>query len=387
MKKNILFLGVGYEGWKGGLYYVKNMLFSLLQYEKTEDSFQIYILVSETDYKVFEEYGKKYRNVEIIVEKHSFVEEMRKKIRKTYYDLLGKSFVWELSAGIVEKYHIDIIFPLSRIDDKYIDKEVLWIPDFQHFHYPEFFSEEELINRKKYNFEVAQKHKKLLLSSQDAYMDYKNVFSDHTQNVFVVPFTSAIDKILITDEEWESIRNKFSIPEKYFLVANQFWPHKNHITIFRAVNILKKRYNVSVNLVCTGALCEQRTPEHIAGLMNYIQENDLQQEIRILGLIDRAEQLILMERCLAVVQPSLFEGWGTVVEDAKTLNMPIIMSDIAVHYEQSVENCIIFEKENAEQLAEILLARWKIGKQEEISYDYVQCAKKYGRMFYDALQS
>lgn len=387
MKKNILFLGVGDKKWIGGLYYVKNMLFSLLQYEKTEDFFQIYVLINRRDFGVFEEYEKKYKNVRIIIDKNSAGENVRKKIRKEYCNLLGRSCEWALSAGIVEKYHIDLIFPLTRIDDKYIDKEILWIPDFQHYHYPEFFSEEEIKKREKYNLEIARKHKKLLLSSQDAYLDYKNIFPDNTQNVFVVPFISDVEKILITTEEWEKVRNKFDISEKFFLVANQFWPHKNHITVFKAINILKRKYNVSVNLICTGALCEQRTPEHIAGLMRYIQDNDLQQEIRILGLIDRREQLILMERSLAVIQPSLFEGWGTVVEDAKTLNVPVIMSDIAVHYEQMIDNYAVFDKEDAEQLAEVLLARWRAEKKLRISYDYVQCAKKYGRMFYEALQS
>lgn len=387
MKKNILFLGAGYKGWKGGLYYVKNMIFSLLQYEKTADSFQIYILVNEQDYTVFEEYEKKYDNVILIINKQSFAVNFRKKVKKTYYNLAGISFEWELLTGIVEKYHIEIIFPLSKIDDKYIDKEVSWIPDFQPYHYPEFFSEQELEKRKGINLEIAQKHSKLILSSYDAYEDYKKLYPAYTHNVYVVPFVSAIDKALVSSEKWKTIRNKFLLPPKYFFVANQFWPHKNHITVFKALNILKSKYNVSVSLVCTGSLCKDRTPEYLDGLMNYISENDLEQEIKILGLIDREEQLLIMESCLAVVQPSLFEGWGTVVEDAKTLNVSVVMSDINVHYEQKTENCIIFQRENAEQLAEILLKKWEAGiQQQKDCYDFVQCAKEYGKMFYEALQ-
>ncbi len=40
---------------------------------------------------------------------------------------------------------------------------------------------------------------------------------------------------------------------------------------------------------------------------------------RFLGFIDRGEQLQLMKNSIAIVQPSLFEGWSTVVEDTKAM--------------------------------------------------------------------
>ncbi len=37
---------------------------------------------------------------------------------------------------------------------------------------------------------------------------------------------------------------------------------------------------------------------------------------------------------MAVVQPSHFEGWSTLVEDAKTLGKPLFVSNLPVHREQ-----------------------------------------------------
>ena len=51
--------------------------------------------------------------------------------------------------------------------------------------------------------------------------------------------------------------------------------------------------------------------------------------------ISREDQLGLMRDSLAVVQPSLFEGWGTVVEDAKTLGVQVLCSDIEIHHEEN----------------------------------------------------
>ncbi|MFM6026689.1 MAG: glycosyltransferase, partial [Dolichospermum sp.] len=50
-------------------------------------------------------------------------------------------------------------------------------------------------------------------------------------------------------------------------------------------------------------------------------------------------------------QPSLFEGWSTVIEDAKSLGKNLIASDLDVHLEQSPINCRFFNRSSAEELA------------------------------------
>jgi hypothetical protein len=35
-----------------------------------------------------------------------------------------------------------------------------------------------------------------------------------------------------------------------------------------------------------------------------------------------------MKNATAIMQPSLFEGWSTVIEDAKSLQVPVIASDL-----------------------------------------------------------
>ena len=57
----------------------------------------------------------------------------------------------------------------------------------------------------------------------------------------------------------------------------------------------------------------------------------------------------------AVINPSLFEGWSTTVEEAKALDLNIILSDIPVHREQNPDRSIFFNARDPEQLAVILL--------------------------------
>jgi glycosyltransferase involved in cell wall biosynthesis len=43
----------------------------------------------------------------------------------------------------------------------------------------------------------------------------------------------------------------------------------------------------------------------------------------------------LMRTSTALINPSRFEGWSTTVEEAKSFGVPMILSDIDVHREQT----------------------------------------------------
>ena len=64
------------------------------------------------------------------------------------------------------------------------------------------------------------------------------------------------------------------------------------------------------------------------------------------GFISREDQLGLIQNSLAVIQPSKFEGWSTVVEDAKALNKYLLLSSIPVHREQLKNNGSFFDSDD-----------------------------------------
>ena len=76
--------------------------------------------------------------------------------------------------------------------------------------------------------------------------------------------------------------------------------------------------------------------------------------IRLLGFVDRTEQLCIMKNAQFIVQPSLCEGWGTVLEDAKVLDKTVLLSDIPVHREQKNEKCRLFHPNEPQELANLM---------------------------------
>ena len=120
-------------------------------------------------------------------------------------------------------------------------------------------------------------------------------------------------------------------------------------------------------MVCTGRMSDQRNPGYIEELKDYLIKEKLD-DILLLGLIDRKEQLCLLKNSYAVVQPSLFEGWNTTVEDCKALDKFVFLSDLPVHREQMNKNVCFFDPYNEDDLVQKLLTIDPV----EVSYNYSQ---------------
>ena len=104
-----------------------------------------------------------------------------------------------------------------------------------------------------------------------------------------------------------------------------------------------------------------------------------------LGFIDRAEQLQLMNYAKAVIQPSLFEGWSTVVEDAKSMNQFVIASDIDVHREQLKNNCRFFSPNDEIALAKIISELHELPELIKQKIDYTVNVKLFAESFMELL--
>jgi glycosyltransferase involved in cell wall biosynthesis len=90
-----------------------------------------------------------------------------------------------------------------------------------------------------------------------------------------------------------------------------------------------------------------------------LAKDEIAEQVRLLGLIPRHDQVRMMRRAIAIIQPSLFEGWSTVVEDARALGRPTLLSDIPVHREQNPPGARFFAPSSPEALADLLAEAWK----------------------------
>lgn len=247
--------------------------------------------------------------------------------------------------------NIDAVFPyFESTKDLYGDERIEWITDFQQLYYPDFFPKDELeysIARYK---TIAASGLKLVFSSQDAKNDYLKFYPDNNNKISILRFASILPKLPIID--LNTLFKQYGINTRYFITPNQFWPHKNHKIIVEALELLVNKYPaVNVQFVFTGKTKTYRDEKIYLELVKLIEQKKLTTYFKFTGFIPRQDQILLMKNSIAVIQPSLFEGWSTLVEECKALNKFIILTDLNVHLEQIKNNCDFFNAYNAEQLA------------------------------------
>jgi glycosyltransferase involved in cell wall biosynthesis len=343
-KIGILFTFGSY--WMGGVIYIINLLKSI---DKLPDSEKPNIIVFYND------------NSKPFIKdiQYPYLTLIYRKTPNQYVDY-AFSFLTQknrFEGGLIDKYELDGLFPLNDFPvglGKNNHKAAAWYPDLQHKFYPEYFSKSNLFFRDWRIRLITKNANHLALSSNDVYNHFKKFYPLKTQlNVHVLKFTSMLEGIVFPTID--EVKEKYGIKGTYFIVSNQFWGHKDHVTVFNAIKIVKETHP-GVKVVFTGKMEDKRNPKFIEGLKNTLSDFNIQDNTYFVGLVDRGEQLCLMKNAMAIIQPSLFEGWSTVVEDGKALGCQIIASDLDVHKEQ-LENDnkgFIFKSQDASHLADFM---------------------------------
>jgi glycosyltransferase involved in cell wall biosynthesis len=247
---------------------------------------------------------------------------------------------------------INFYYPGSNLPRKWIFHWGGWIPDFQYKHFPQLFEEAEWNDRERRNNFLAKESPLLAFSSQHAIEDYHQFFPQFKGNEFLLHFVSNANKDWLKDDPKET-QQKFQLPDRFYIVCNQFWKHKDHLTLLETLHQLNKK-GQRITIACTGSTEDFRNPEYFPSLMKQAAELEVSDQFKVLGFISRKDQIQLIRRSLAIIQPSLFEGWSTVVEDGRSLGKTIFLSDFPVHKEQHPPHTYYFKCKDSQQLADLI---------------------------------
>ncbi|PSN16515.1 glycosyltransferase [filamentous cyanobacterium CCT1] len=347
----------GGRDWIGGSEYIKNIILAMGSLPaETQTTFELNLLCDD---KLEEEIkGQIYPYLARIY---------------TQKDLqpitLSNRIRWKLSRSLAkidnprlesffDNNQIDFVYPYSsRTARKRSYRSAAWICDFQHKHLPHFFTSEMINHRNKIFADTAKYSPTVVLSSKTAESDAHRFFPETINKTITLPFKTSLRSEYYAHDPLQ-IQRKYCLPDRFFIVSNQFWQHKNHLIIFEALNLLKEKLICPV-VVCTGHVYDNRQPAYSDTILQTIHKWGLAQQVLLLGLIPKNDQMQLMRRALAVVQPSLFEGWSTLIEDAKCLGKHLILSDLPVNKEQNPPHSVFFKRNSAEHLATFLANCWQ----------------------------
>lgn len=367
------------ENWIAGAYYILNIIKAL---NILDDRLKPEILIFAKEKKDFLRIKQKtqypYLGYWKILPKYSL---FQKAVNRSSRYLFGRNIILKGPRNKI----LDVIYPnptpglFDRID---VAKKIFWIPDFQDRYLKDFFSPEEVFSREKSQEWIAENAGKIVFSSLDSMNDFSKFFPQSNSQKIVIPFAVSIDQIE-NETTIHDIRIKYDLNGDFLICPNQLWAHKNHKTVLYAIREIRDNWH-NILVVFTGKESDYRLPDYPAELKELVKELSITDNVKFLGFIQKNELDSLLLAAKAIIQPSLFEGWSTVIEEAKSLNKFIFASDINIHKEQlyGYPNKCFFERVNPDSLCRAIIDKDNICVE---AFDYQKEILIFARKFLEAI--
>lgn len=354
--KKIALMAVGDSAWQGGIQYIINII-NALDAVVDNKSLEVHLFKSNTqhfsDLNNFKKIRLTVHSIEEVIPAFTFGNRLRWFLQRVLFGRINPRY-----ENYLLKEKFDYVFPATLSDCSGRLNAGAWIADFQYHHFPDGHGQATSREAEKTISFIAHNTCKIILSSQYCAKDALQLFPVTKGKAHVMSFTVYINKEHFRMEHLRLVRDKYQIEGPYVMVSNLFAPTKNHKTLFEALGILRKK-GILVPCVCTGNFVNFAKMEFTNDVLQMITDNGIRDQLYILGLIPRDHQVALYRMAIALIQPSVNEGWSTLVEEAKALGKKLLMSDIEVHQEQYPGNPYMFKALDSADLSHKMEALWQ----------------------------
>jgi|GEM_PF-1244757 len=141
---------------------------------------------------------------------------------------------------------------------------------------------------------------------------------------------------------------------RFLFLPAQLWPHKNHLTVLRALERIERKHGLRIPLVMTGARYSAAP-----AIFRFLAERRMDY-VRYLGTVPFDQLVALYQKAALVIAPGLYESNSLPVLEAAAAGTAVIASKIPPNEElaQALE-LNLFEARDDAALARLLLRLWR----------------------------
>jgi len=185
-------------------------------------------------------------------------------------------------------------------------------------------------------------------------------------------------------------RSPYSLPGKYFFYPAQFWQHKNHLTLIRALAQARESCP-DMALVLAGA--KKNGYDDVA---REVERLGLQDAVLFLGYVLDADIPPLYQGARALVMPTCFGPTNIPPLEALVLGCPVAVSNIYGMPEQLGDAALLFDPMSTDGLAQTMVRLWtddelcavliEKGRQHVRRWDTAQFNARFRHILWSALE-
>jgi glycosyltransferase involved in cell wall biosynthesis len=151
-----------------------------------------------------------------------------------------------------------------------------------------------------------------------------------------------------------SVLDRLGISRPFVMYPAQLWPHKNHVNLVMALQILRERHHLPMNLVLVGS--DKGNREHVLRAATHCGVADA---VHLVGFVAREDLIHLYREAVALTYVSWCGPENLPPLEAFALGCPVVASDIPSAREQLADAAVLVEPGNPERIAEGILEVWE----------------------------
>jgi glycosyltransferase involved in cell wall biosynthesis len=227
------------------------------------------------------------------------------------------------------------------------------VHDLMHRYEPQFpeVSANGQTEQREFHFrETCKWSRGVLVDSEIGRTQLCDAYGIDERRVFVLPYIPP--GYVYRSYENETAQTIPDLPEKFIFYPAQFWMHKNHLTLFAALDIVRRSVP-DVHLVLVGA------PHNgYAQARNRVTELGLEGNVSFLGYVRDAEMVELYRRARALVMPSFFGPTNIPQLEAFVLGCPVAVAGVYGVPDQVGDAALLFDPRSATGIAEAIERLW-----------------------------
>lgn len=173
---------------------------------------------------------------------------------------------------------------------------------------------------------------------------YKSDMKKRKLRIYVLPFCASLG--IYGQEEY------IDTPEKYIFYPAQFWQHKNHINLIKAIELLKEKIP-NIKLILVGS-----EKNALGGITAYIQEHNLSKQILIYGYVSNGNVKYLYQHAVMLIMPTYFGPTNIPPLEAMALGCPVAVANKYAMKEQVGKAGLLFSPDSPEEIAACIDSIW-----------------------------
>ena len=266
--------------------------------------------------------------------------------------LARESSLWRLSVGFAQASHTD------RLDLLHITYNaplmarcplVVAVHDISYVHFPEFFSRRDLrlLNTLvPYSVRVARQ---VLTLSESAATDIATVYKVPREKITVVPLAArSLFRNIADPLRVKELRGQHGLDGPYILAVGNLQPRKNLTRLVEALARLPKSLR-DLKLVLVGKAQWQQS-----AIYERVRELGLEDRVVFTGYVPDEDLAVLYHGSVALVYPSLYEGFGLPILEAMACGTPVICSNTSSMPEVAGDAAIMMDPTDVGAMAEAI---------------------------------